>query len=142
MLYDYYVLIFIDINILLIYLSNGDNIQGLLVALLYIEAYYRVKRFFSRIYACVVGADALKNWINDRRKNRLILIILQCQSFPYLVIFHRYPHHYDVTTAFQRCKSRSNYIHTKSNSGRQMFIEFWTDQKQIGTNALVKSKGT
>jgi hypothetical protein len=108
MLYDCYVLIFIDNNILLIYLSNGDNIQGLLVALLYIEAYYRVKRFFSRVHACVVGADALKNWINDRRKNRLILIILQCQSFPYLVSFHRYPHHYDVTTAFQRCKSRSN----------------------------------
>jgi hypothetical protein len=58
---------------------------------------YRIKRFFSGVHACVHGADSLINWINGRlfkvcecigtytyawtpEKNRLILIILQCNT--------------------------------------------------------------
>jgi len=46
----------------------------------------------------------------------LILIILQCESFQYFVIFHSDPHHYDVTIIFQSCVSRSTGYTQKNSS--------------------------
>ena len=57
---------------------------------------YRIQRFFSGVHACVNGANAITKWINALRasapfthawtpeENRLILMILPRESFPYL----------------------------------------------------------
>jgi hypothetical protein len=45
---------------------------------------------------------------STHKKNHLIMIILQSESFPYFIIFHRDTHHYHVTITFQSWVSRSN----------------------------------
>ena len=64
-----------------------------------LSSQYRIKCFFSGVHACVHGADALINWIKfvsasalcthawTPEKNRLILIILQYESFSYFNYF-------------------------------------------------------
>ena len=118
---------------------------------------YRIKRFFSGVHACVNGTDALTNWIKfvnasapfthaqTPEKNRLILIIFQCESFPYFKLLNWFQSCFLLDTIIVLSLQPPyylNWLHKAGSSGMQKFIELWTDQKQTGDSTLVQSKGT
>ena len=91
------------------------------------KLYINVLQFVS------ASAPFTHAWTSE--KNCLILI-LQCESFPFFVIFHREAEKLIIaaTILFTLVTQKNSYSTQKS-------IELRTDQKQTGGSAVVQSNG-
>jgi hypothetical protein len=117
--------------------------------------YYRIKRFFSGVHACVNGADVITNWINVHvwtpslwvHRHRLHMYELLKRTVYYLQFFHVNLFPILIIKLISDLLSIGHYRSFPPAAAilcmlviQQTFNELWTDQKRKSSSSYERIK--